>query len=400
MARKRSQQPEKSDPMERQRRWLLLPVLLLLLLGAAASAYLLHLDFAVRSPEGPPGDTFCAISARVNCVTVAASAYSSFLGLPVALYGLEFFALALVVLLLSATKAWDLRRWDSLLFCASLLALPAIGVLAWISAFRIHSVCIVCMAVYAAVLLLLLLLGLAGRKALGSLVVDGPRELLGNLGRPRLGVGVVVVSLAALSQFFWAPRLLHAQGGRGPSGPSPWLNLPTSGLSIGPAGAPLRVEEFTDFQCPHCNHAHEVMIEVLRRFPGKVHLVHRDFPLDMACNPAVKHPFHVSACRAATYARCASYQNKYWPLEALLFANREQLDEENLRGFARDTGLELEQLETCVRGSRAQQAIIDDVNEGLRRGVKGTPTFFVNGEKVVGPHPIEFWEQKIAAVGK
>ena len=121
---------------------------------------------------------------------------------------------------------------------------------------------------------------------------------------------------------------------------------------------------------------------------------------DMACNPAVKHPFHTNACRAAYYARCASYQNKYWPLEALLFANREQLDEENLRGFARDAGLELEQLETCVRGSRAQQAVIDDVNEGLRRGLTGTPTFFVNGEKVVGPHPIEFWEQKIAAVGK
>jgi uncharacterized membrane protein/predicted DsbA family dithiol-disulfide isomerase len=392
--RRRSPTPEASDPAARQRRWLVFPALALLLLGVAASVYLLRLDLLVRSPDGPPMDAFCNISARVNCITVATSSYSAFLGIPVALYGLEFFGLLTILVLLSATRGWPLVRWDSLLFFAALMALPIVGVLAWIAAFRIHSVCIVCVAVYSTVVLLLLLLGVAGRRRLGGLAVDGLRELLSNLARPGVSVAVVTVSLAGLSQFFWAPRLLHASPERSTAS-APWEGLPTSGLTIGPAGAPLKIEEFTDFQCPHCGKAHEVMIEVLRRFPGKVHLIHRDFPLDMSCNAKVQHRMHNNACRAAYYARCASQQGKYWRLEGLLFANRERLDEANLRTLGVEAGVDLQQLETCVRSARTQQAILDDINEGLQRGITGTPTFFVNGEKVVGPQRFEFWEQRI-----
>jgi uncharacterized membrane protein/predicted DsbA family dithiol-disulfide isomerase len=392
--RRRSPTQEVSDPTARQRRWLIVPTLLLLLLGVAASAYLLRLDLLVHSPAGAPKDAFCNISETINCVTVATSSYSVFLGLPVALYGLEFFAVMTILVLLSATRGWPLVRWDSLLFFGSLMALPAIGVLAWIAAFRIHAICIVCMGVYATVVLLLLLTGVAGRKRLGGLVVAGLRELLRGLRRPAVSVFFAVVVGAALSQLFWAPRLLRA-GSERPAASAPWEGLPTAGLTIGPAGAPLKVEEFTDFQCPHCGAAHEVMIEVLRRFPGKVHLVHRDFPLDRSCNAKVQHRMHENACRAAYYARCASRQGRYWRLEGRLFANREQLDESSLRTLAVEVGLDLGQLESCVRSAQTQQAILDDINEALQRGVAGTPTFFVNGEKVIGPQSLEFWEQRI-----
>jgi protein-disulfide isomerase len=111
----------------------------------------------------------------------------------------------------------------------------------------------------------------------------------------------------------------------------------------------------------------------------------------------VRRPFHPHACQAATYARCAARQGKYWPFEAMLFRNRNQLDEESLRIYARHIGLEMSSLEECVHRSAIQLAISADIQAGLARGLRGTPTFFINGEIVVGIRPIEFWSEKIQA---
>jgi protein-disulfide isomerase len=206
-------------------------------------------------------------------------------------------------------------------------------------------------------------------------------------------VGAVLVVGVALSQFFWVPPLLRGTGSS--RAPGAWHGLPVAGLTVGPPDARLRVEEFTDFECPHCGRAHQVMMDVLRRHPGKIHLVHRDFPLDMSCNPLVKREFHPNACRAALYARCAARQDLYWPYEELLFENREQLDERNLRALARQVGLDLPRLERCLEDPRTLESLQSDINEGLRRGITGTPTLFVNGDKHVGMQPLSFWEEKL-----
>ncbi len=391
---KRERGPTSTDRDARRRKLLLAPVLTLLLLGALSSAYLLHLYVKVHTAA--PGEqvtSFCAVSDRLNCVTVANSTYSVFLGVPIAAWGLDFFAVALCVVAVSASGRWRLRAWDSLLFVASLLALPACGILAYISHALIHSFCLVCMTIYGTVLLLALILGIAGRRRLGALVALGPKELLGLLRRPAWLLGVLVLLGAVGSQPFWMSRLVNAA----PQATvrSAWQGLPTLGQTIGPPGAPLKIEEFTDFQCPHCGVAHTVMMEVLRQFPGKVYLVHRDFPLDMACNPLVKRPFHADACRAAVYARCASRQGKYWPYEELLFANRENLDEDTLRRLAAQVGMEAGPLSRCVADPATQREVSEDIEAGMKRKLTGTPIFFVNGERVEGPRPLSFWEKKM-----
>jgi predicted DsbA family dithiol-disulfide isomerase len=266
--------------------------------------------------------------------------------------------------------------------------------LAWISARIIRSFCLVCTVLYAVSLVLFLMLLVVGRKRVGALLLDGPRELLRLCPRAPWLVGLVLFFGAAFSQLVFAPGLFRIRSEQPASGGA-WSGLPTAGQTIGPPDAPLKIEEFTDFQCPHCGNAHTVMMEVLRRFPGKIHLVHRDFPLDLACNPMVKHPMHPHACEAARYARCAAQQGKYWPYEELLFENREQLGEGNLKALARRVGLDLDRLERCVRDPRTEQAVLDDINEGLRRKLGGTPTLFVNGEMMVGMRPLPYWEARI-----
>ena len=123
--------------------------------------------------------------------------------------------------------------------------------------------------------------------------------------------------------------------------------------------------------------------------------MHRDFPLDMACNPTVRRDFHPRACRAALYARCAAKQDKYWPYEELLFENREQLDEDNLRGLGKSVGLDLHRLEQCLQDPSTIQALQADINEGIRRKLTGTPTLFINGKAHIGMPPMMFWEKKL-----
>ena len=376
--------------------WLAPIISLLLLTGLGASLYLGHLHLLVQNGSGAV-DSFCNINQAFNCVTVATSNYSSFLGLPIALYGIEFFAGALLLLLLGAWRVIPIKRWDSLIFILTGMGLPICAALAWISAYRIHSFCIMCLLVYGMVATIFLLLLFAGRGRVAALIGAGPREVLAWAGTGAGLVTLTVVAALAFSQFSWVPGLLNAAPvGTGARGQDVNVKgLVTSGTSIGAANAPIRIEEFTDYQCPYCSKAHQVMMQLLLQFPDKIRLTHRDYPLDNACNPQIKRVFHPQACNAAIYARCASRQGKFWPYDKLLFKNGKMLSELVLEQLAAEVGLDMKALRACVKNPIVRQVIVDDLLEGNRRGVQGTPAFFVNGEKIVGARPLEFWVEKV-----
>jgi protein-disulfide isomerase/uncharacterized membrane protein len=375
-----------------------LSVVILLLTGLGSSIYLTHLHFVVHGGGTGEVQSFCAISEGFNCVTVATSEYSVFLGIPVAVWGLEFFALALLVVGLSGLGIWSVRRWDSLLFIAMTLSLPVCAALAWISVSCINSVCIMCCAIYGVNLTTFVVLLAANRAQLRRLVTAGPRELLRLSGK---GIFLLLLVVAlGISQLFWLPPLIATEKKPIKAGTTQaWHGLPTRGLTIGPPDAPIQLEEFTDFECPFCGKAHEVMMQVIQQFPGKIHLRHRDYPLDMACHPRIPRPVHPHACQAAYYARCAARQEKYWPFEALLFKNRERLERSHLEEYAREVGLDPVELKRCVRNEATFQAVRADIELGLQRKIEGTPTVFINGnEAVVGLRPADWWAQKIGAI--
>lgn len=377
--------------------WLAPLAALLVLAGLATSVYLGHLYLY--------GDesSFCNINSTWDCLGVAKSKYSKFLGVPVALWGIEFFLACAALLVLPRLGLLPLQRWDSLLFDAALIGLPICGLLAWISATRINKACLMCVTVYGVVVLMFLAAGLAGltrpvggaRDGVGArlagLLLAGPRELLGLLATAKGGTALTFVAVLALSQLIWVPRLLKAESGPKAS----FKGQVTAGLTIGPASAKIQIDEFTDFQCPHCSRGHQVMMQLLQRFRGKIRMQHRDFPLDSSCNSAIpirKHPF---ACMAAIYARCAGQQDKYWAYEELLFVNQELLNEDTLKHLAQKVGIDATKLQACVANPATKAQVVADVEEGLRRKITGTPTFYVNGEAISGVRPIAWWENKI-----
>jgi protein-disulfide isomerase len=147
----------------------------------------------------------------------------------------------------------------------------------------------------------------------------------------------------------------------------------------GRADAPVTLVEFSDFQCPFCKRSQATLKQLQERYPGKLKLVYRDFPLDQ---------LHPQARNASEAARCAGDQGKFWEYHDVLFTQAPQASPESLRRYAEQTGLDTAAFDRCLSSGLHREAVQRDVEEGTRLGVTGTPAFFINGRPVLGAQHI------------
>lgn len=384
---------------EPQRSGLALLVVALLLAAAALSAYLLRLHVAVAQAGPENVDSFCNLSELASCTTVAASPYASLLGVPMAAFGLEFYGLTAIVVLLALRRGWPISRWATLATWAMLLALPVSLTMAYLAFFRLRAICVLCCALYAINVAVLLLLLLVHRGRLRALIWGGLRELGRWAARPRAMALLTALLVLAFSQLIWLPPLLGAPAAqRSADGKLAIPHSTATGLVLGPANAPVRIVEFSDFECGVCKRAHEVVVELQRRYAGALRFEHHDFPLDQACNRSIDRPFHASACAAALQARCAAKEQRFGPFAALLYHQRGPFSAADFVRYAERLGLRADKLERCARSAEMRRQLLNDIEEGLRRKLKGTPTFFLNGEEIIGLRDLAWWQQKIAGL--
>jgi protein-disulfide isomerase len=151
------------------------------------------------------------------------------------------------------------------------------------------------------------------------------------------------------------------------------------GPSKGPKDAPITIVEFSDFECPFCGRAEENLQKVLAKYPGKIRLVYRDYPL----------PSHSHAEKAAEAAHCAGDQGKYWEMHGKLFANQRALGEDQLKQYAKALGLDGAKFEKCLASGEKAPEVDKHRRAGEEVGVSGTPAFFVNGVPLSGAQPVE-----------
>jgi protein-disulfide isomerase len=165
------------------------------------------------------------------------------------------------------------------------------------------------------------------------------------------------------------------------------LDVPIDGAPIrGAVNAPVTLVEFSDFHCPFCKQVLPTLAQLLARYPGKVRLAYRDFPIDS---------LHPQARRAAEAARCAQDQGKFWEYHDLLFAEVPKATPADLSRFAQHVGLDLGKFESCLSGGLHRAAVQRDIDEGTRLGVNGTPAFFINGRPLSGAQPLEAFARVI-----
>ena len=139
--------------------------------------------------------------------------------------------------------------------------------------------------------------------------------------------------------------------------------------SAGPAGAPITLVEYGDYQCPHCGRAYPIVKEIQQRLGPRLQFVFRNFPLTQ---------IHPNAQHAAEAAEAAAAQGQFWPMHDRLFERQFALDDEYLAEYAAQLGLDGTLAAALAEGAYRDR-VRDDFMSGVRSGVNGTPTFFING---------------------
>ena len=157
--------------------------------------------------------------------------------------------------------------------------------------------------------------------------------------------------------------------------------------SLGSEDAPVTIVEFTDYECPFCGrHFRETLPQILGEYEGRISYVVMNFPISNI------HPF---AQQAAEAAECAHDQGEFWAYHDLLFQNQAALDVESLKTYAEGLGLEVEQFNTCLESGTKADLVLADFEDGVSYGVTGTPSFFINGQLLVGAYPFDQFQTLI-----
>lgn len=151
----------------------------------------------------------------------------------------------------------------------------------------------------------------------------------------------------------------------------------------GSADAPLTLVEYADYECPDSRRAYPVVKALQRRYGPRLRFVFRHFPLRQ---------LHEQAEHAAEVAEAAGAQGKYWEMHDRLYERQFALDDEYLIEYAADLGLDADRVKREMTEHVYLPRVRADFRGGVQSGVKGTPTFFVNGVRHRGP-----WDEEILA---
>ncbi len=146
----------------------------------------------------------------------------------------------------------------------------------------------------------------------------------------------------------------------------------------GTANASIVIVEFGDYQCPHCGAAYPIIKEIQETFGDQVKFVFRNFPLA---------EIHHYARAAAQAAEAAALQGKFWEIHDSIFEQQSHLNNEFLFTLAKQYNLDLEKFKLDVNSKEVISKVEDDFESGIRSGVNGTPTFFINGTRFDGGAP-------------
>jgi protein-disulfide isomerase len=155
---------------------------------------------------------------------------------------------------------------------------------------------------------------------------------------------------------------------------------------IGPADANVTVIEAGCFACPYTKQAVPIVKQIISYYGDQIRFVYKDFPMSSA---------HPGAQEAAEASHCAHEQGKYWEYHDLLFENIGKTGFDDLVGFAKALGLDTEQFSECLTSHKYKPKVDSDFAEAFSIGVYGTPTFFINGQVLVGPKGFDEFRQII-----
>lgn len=343
----------------------------LALAGAAVSIYLTYVHY--RLLQEPEWQSACEINTVVSCAAALMSPYGSVAGVPVAFLALCFYAAAATI----AGSAMRIGRRGrprspaAVLFCMSVFSVLLSVALAMVSALVIGAFCAFCALLYA---INLSMLGVtcsalrASMEGLREAVFAERRYWRHHQRRGWIGPILLAGTVSAVMLLSKTYR------------PEP-ASACCDAVAELSSSDPIELVVFIDFQCSHC----QELDRSLRPFRTKSRLktTLRHYPLDGACNSDVNRSRHPNACLQARAAICARTEGSADEFTDLLFDTGET-DQQGLADIAVSLGLDQNRFTSCLAAEETTRALEASIAAARAKGVKGTPTLFLNGRKHAG----------------
>ncbi|MEE2672329.1 MAG: thioredoxin domain-containing protein [Myxococcota bacterium] len=158
-----------------------------------------------------------------------------------------------------------------------------------------------------------------------------------------------------------------------------------SAPSRGKASAPVKIVEWSDFQCPFCRRVGPTLDQIEKEYGDKVQIAFKHMPLSM----------HAKARPAHAAAEAAAMQGKFWEMHDKIFADQRGMSEEKYLQYAAELGLDTEKFKKDAASDKVEKRIAADSVEGSKLGVTGTPAFFVNGRFLSGAQPFASFKKLV-----
>jgi uncharacterized membrane protein len=369
----------------------------LLGLGASLASSYVHYNLLVDRSFS----SFCDVNATVSCTQAYLSSYGSFLGVPVALGGVFFFAVVLALAALSGRKTPQAgESAPAYIFALSTIGLAFALYLGYASFFVLHAVCILCVTTYVAIIAIFIISGGATSVPMTSLPGRAGRDLKTLVSSPAALTVAALLAVGAISFKMAFPKETAAETAAQSSADFPpltdeqkaqvekwWDVQPKVDVPVASDGAAVLMVKFNDYQCPPCRQTYEAYGPLLAKWAktGKFKFVLKHFPLDAECNGAAPGGPHPAACEAAAAVVMAHRKNdgSAEKLEHWLFSHQGPplLTPDEVKGAAKDvagiTDFDAKYASTLIE-------VKNDAGMGAMLGVQSTPTFFINGHMLPG----------------
>jgi protein-disulfide isomerase len=291
------------------------------------------------------------------------------------------------------------------LFVLSTLALAVILYLGYASFVIVHAVCIMCLITYAAVIGLFIISGAATSFPMSTLPRRAANDVRVLVTSPLAIALLVLFAAGAVSTLAFFPREGSAAAAA--------LATPTADqrselerfmaaaprvpLVIPTEGAKVLIVKFNDYQCPACSQSYQAYKPIFAKYaasnPGAVRLVMKDYPLNPSCNANVPTVVHSAACEAAVAVRLARQHNRGPEMEEWLYTHQAGMTPPVVRQAAHDIG---EVNDFDAKYASTIELVKGDIALGAQLGVRGTPTFFINGVKFDSAIQPQYFDQAIA----
>jgi uncharacterized membrane protein/protein-disulfide isomerase len=366
-------------------------LLALAALGLAASSMSGYVHYQLLTQ--PAYSSFCDVNETVNCTQAYLSRYGSFLGVPVALSGVVFFVLMLALALVARRRTPVAESAPGYMFVLSTVGLAFVLYLGWASYFVLKAFCLLCAITYVAVIAIFIVSGGATSFPMTTLPRRALRDARTLVTSPlALVVALLIIGGAASLVAFFPHEGIPEAAQAAPSYPSAtdqqradiekwWDVQQKEDLPIPNEGAKVLFVKFSDFMCPACGQTYQMYKPIIAKYqPQGLKYMLKHYPLEPECNPTVTSN-HFASCEASAAVVMARRHGTADKMEEWLFTNQARLTRDVVRQAAKDIG---QIPDFDARYDSAIQEVRMDATLGGLVQLKSTPTFFINGRRIVG----------------